>query len=64
MSRARQVDTLAAQGPIVSTLDIPLKLLCKTNERKTKRKCVLKGRKAKFVSRMREGIIHGTFCCA
>jgi len=50
LSRARQVDALTAQGPFVSTLDKPLKLLCNTSERKIKRKCVLKGRKAKFVS--------------
>jgi hypothetical protein len=44
------MDTSTAQGRLVSTLDKLLKLLSKTNERKTKRKCVIKGRKAKFVS--------------
>jgi hypothetical protein len=58
------MDTLTAQGRSVSTLDIPLKFLCKTNERKTKRKCVMKGRKAKFVSERRERIIHGSIVLA
>jgi hypothetical protein len=38
------------QAHYVFTLDIPLKLLCKTIERKTKRKCVLKAGSHKFVS--------------
>jgi hypothetical protein len=34
--------SIRRQAHYVFTLDIPLKLLCKTIERKTKRKCVLK----------------------
>jgi hypothetical protein len=50
------------QAHYVFTLDIPLKLLCKTIERKTKRKCVLKAGRHKFESTLSEGIIHGTLC--
>jgi hypothetical protein len=50
------------QAHYVSTLDIPLKLLSETIERKTKRKCVLNAGRHKFESVLSEGIIHGSRC--
>jgi hypothetical protein len=54
--------SFAPRAHYVFTLDIPLKLLSKTIERKTKRKCVLKAGRHKFESALSEGIIHGSCC--